>query len=330
MRCGARSSARDPFVIGDHLDAPPLIVVAGATATGKTELAIRIAEAIARDLRPVAVISADSRQVYRGLDIGTAKAGATDRARVPHHGLDLVDPDQPFSVADFVDHARGALADVGRRGGVAILAGGTGLYLRAVGRGLDTAALPSDPVVRASLEAELSADGLAPLAERLQAVAPTLAARVELRNPRRVVRALEMATLGGDVLPPEPRGYGGPIVWLGLSVEPGPQAARIATRAQAQFDAGLIEEARALRERFDPVLPAFSAIGYREAWAVLDAKLTREAAIELDVQRNVAFARRQLTWFRSEPGIAWLDATEELPTQRAIELARRAIDPGPP
>ncbi len=291
--------------------APPLIVVAGATATGKTELAIRLAESIERDGRPVAIISADSRQVFRGLDIGTAKATPADRARIPHHGLDLVNPDEPFSVADFARHVRGVLADIAGAGGVAVLAGGTGLYLRAVGRGLDTAALPSDAVVRARLEAELIEGGLAPLVERLQANAPTLAARVELQNPRRVVRALEMAELDGDRLPPEPRGYPGPIAWLGLTLEPGQHAARIAARARSQFDAGLIEEARSLRERFHPGLPAFSAIGYREAWDVLDGKVSRDHAIELDAQRNIAFARRQRTWFRSEPGISWLDVTQD-------------------
>ena len=147
--------------------APPLIVIAGATATGKTELAIRLGEAVLAGGRPVAIISADSRQVFRGLDIGTAKATAADRARVPHHGLDLVDPDQPFSVADFAAHARAVLAGSPPTDGVAILAGGTGLYLRAVARGLDTDALPSDPAVRARLEAELATDGLAPLVERL-------------------------------------------------------------------------------------------------------------------------------------------------------------------
>jgi tRNA dimethylallyltransferase len=304
---------------------PALIVVAGATATGKTELAIQLAEAIERDGRPVAIISADSRQVYRGLDIGTAKATAADRARAPHFGLDLVEADAPFSVADFVDHATGVLTRVGEDRGVAILAGGTGLYLRAVGRGLDTSALPSDAVVRARLEAELRTEGLAPMADRLRAIAPILAARVELRNPRRVVRALEMAELVGDVVPPAPHGYPGPVAWLGLVVEPGAHATRIAARARAQFDAGLVEEARALRERFDPGLPAFSAIGYREAWAILDDELTREAAIELDARRNVAFAKRQRTWFRAEPDIDWLDATEELPVTAAIERARALI-----
>ena len=311
---------------GPVVGAPPLIVVAGATATGKTEFAIRLAEALCGEGRPVEIISADSRQVYRGLDIGTAKATESDRARIRHHGLDLVDPDQPFSVADFVEHAAPVLGDLDRRGGIALMAGGTGLYLRAVGRGLDTRALPSDPEVRARLEAELLADGLATLADRLRSVAPTLAARVELRNPRRVVRALEMAEIGGDTLPPKPRGYPGPIAWLGLTVEPPLHADRIVSRARAQFDAGLIEEARALRERFDPGLPAFSAIGYREAWAVLDGELTLEAAIALDAKRNLAFARRQRTWFRSEPGITWLDATHELPTTAALSLVRGAFD----
>ncbi len=304
---------------------PPLIVLAGATATGKTELAIRLAEAFERDGRPAAVISADSRQVYRGLDIGTAKATAADRARARHFGLDLVEPDEPFSVADFVAHASGVLDELAATGGVAILAGGTGLYLRAVGRGLDTAALPSDPEVRARIEAELAAGGLATLAERLRALAPTLAGRVELRNPRRVVRALEMAELAGDTLPPAPRGYPGPIAWLGLVVEAAAHATRIAARARDQFDAGLIGEARSLRARFDPGLPAFSAIGYREAWAVLDGELNLDQAVELDARRNVAFAKRQRTWFRSEPGITWLDATDELPTAAATELARAAL-----
>ena len=231
-------------------------------------------------------------------------------------------PTQPFSVADFAAHARGVLADLARDGGVAILAGGTGLYLRAVGRGLDTDALPSDPALRARLEADLVADGLLASVTRLEELAPALAAGVDTRNPRRVVRALEIAELRGDGPPPPPRGYPGPIAWLGLAVHPHAHAARIATRARAQFDAGLIEEARALRERFDPGLPAFSAIGYREAWAVLDGELTRDAAIELDAQRNLAFSKRQRTWFRSEPDITWLDATEGLPTETALELVR--------
>ena len=301
-------------------------MIGGATATGKTEFAIRLAEAIERDARPVAIISADSRQVFRGLDIGTAKVSAPDRARVAHFGLDLVEPDAPFSVAAFGEHARRVLRSLAARQGVAILAGGTGLYLRAVGRGLDTASLPSDQAVRGRIEAELLHDGLASSARRLGALAPGLASRIDLHNKRRVTRALEIAELAGDVELPSPRGYPGRTFWLGLTVEPGEHARRIAARARGQFQAGLIEEARALRERFHPDLPALSAIGYREAWAVLDGQLTRDAAIELDARRTVAFAKRQRTWFRAEPDVTWLDATDVLPTTAALELTRREID----
>jgi tRNA dimethylallyltransferase len=260
--------------------------------------------------------------VFRGLDIGTAKASAADRARVPHHGIDLVEPDQPFSVADFTRHAREVLAALADRGAVAILAGGTGLYLRAVARGLDADALPSDPALRARLEAQLVTEGLESLVRRLREIAPTQAERVDLRNPRRVVRALEIAELRGDAGPPAPLGYDGPVTWIGLTVDPPTHARWIADRARAQFDAGLLDEAGALRERFDPALPAFSAIGYREAWAVLDGESTREAAIELDAKRNVAFAKRQRTWFRSEPDIEWLDAAGDPFT--AAQAATRA------
>ena len=303
--------------------APPLIVIAGATATGKTGLAIRLAEWLAGEGRPAEIISADSRQVFRGLDIGTAKVTAADRARVPHHGIDLVEPDEPFSVADFTRHAREVLARLADRGAVAILAGGTGLYLRAVARGLDADALPSEPALRARLEAQLATEGLESLVRRLREIAPTQAERVDLRNPRRVVRALEIAELRGDAGPPAPLGYDGPVTWIGLTVDPQTHARWIADRARAQFDAGLIDEARALRQRFDPGLPAFSAIGYREAWGVLDGELSRDVAIELDAKRNVAFAKRQRTWFRSEPDIEWLDAADD--PFAAAQAASRAV-----
>ncbi|HEV8489180.1 MAG TPA: tRNA (adenosine(37)-N6)-dimethylallyltransferase MiaA [Candidatus Limnocylindrales bacterium] len=287
---------------------PPLVVIAGATATGKTGLALQLADALRNEGIPAEIISADSRQVYRGLDIGTAKVPAADRDRIPHHGLDLVDPDEPFSVADFAAHARTSLNGIALTGGVAILVGGTGLYLRAVARGLDTDALPHDPAIRAQVEAELSETGLPAAAGRLAILAPLLAARTDLRNPRRVARALEIAELRGDAPRPEPRGYDAPVAWLGLTIDPSTHRRWIAGRARAQFDAGLVEEARALRERYDPNVPAFSAIGYREAWAVLDGTLTRDEAIAEDARRNVAFAKRQGTWFRAEPGIEWLDA----------------------
>jgi tRNA dimethylallyltransferase len=311
------------------LPAPPLLVIAGPTATGKTGLAIRVALDLIESGVPAEIISADSRQVFRGLDIGTAKATLAERQGVPHHGLDLVQPDQAFSVADFVDHVATTLPRVAANHGLAILVGGTGLYLRAIARGLDTAALPSDPVVRSRLEAELLHDGVDSLAGRLTALAPERAAAVDLRNPRRVVRALEIATIDGGSGPlPAALGYGAPVAWIGVDVDHATHLEWIQGRAQAQFDAGLIEEARSLRARFDPTLPAFSAIGYREAWAVLDGTLDHEAAIAEDARRNVAFAKRQRTWFRAEPDITWLDAAHKDLAEVVAVAARRLLEGG--
>jgi tRNA dimethylallyltransferase len=319
-------------VTGALATVPPLLVIAGATATGKTGLAIDVAERLIPDGIAAEVISADSRQVYRGLDIGTAKATPAERRGIPHHGLDLVEPDATFTLADFAAHARTALAALAARAAadgvpaIAILAGGTGLYLRAVARGIATDALPADAAIRARLEAEFLAVGLEPLVERLRAVAPTRAATVDIANPRRVVRALEIAEVaGGDHALPAPRGYDAPVAWIGLTVEPDAHRIWIAHRARSQFDAGLVEEARVLRERFDPGLPAFSAIGYREAWQLLDGRMTREAAIAEDARRNAAFAKRQRTWFKAEPDIAWLDATQGLPVDPVLATARGLV-----
>jgi len=298
------------------------VVVGGPTATGKTALAIEIALAVAAGGRPAEVISADSRQVYRGLDVGTAKPTPAERRGVPHHGLDLVEPDQAFSAADFADHAAAVLAALAARGGVALLVGGTGLWIRAVAAGLALDEVPWDPARRAALETELSVEGLPALAARLLREAPRLAATVDLRNPRRVVRALEMAAAGGDAPRPAPRGYAGPLLRIGLDVaDRAAHRAWIARRAEAQLDGGILAEAEALRSRFDPALRAFSAIGYREAWDLLDGRLDRSAYLEVNVGRNVAFARRQRTWFRREPIDLALDAADGA----AISTAREVV-----
>jgi tRNA dimethylallyltransferase len=302
--------------------APPLLVIAGATATGKTGLSIEVADAMRAEGTPVTIISADSRQVYRGLDIGTAKIPLGERRGIPHAGLDLVDPDASFSVADFARHVSDVLARIAQERGLAILVGGTGLYLRAATGRIDPVGLPSDRVARARVEAFIADRGLEAAVARLHELAPGLAARTDLRNPRRVSRALEVAEVGGDLPAPAAPGYGGPIAWLGLRVAGSTHRAWIARRARGQFEAGLIEEARRLRERFDPDLPAFSAIGYREAWDVLDGVATLEEAIERDAARNVAFAKRQATWFRAEPGIGWLDPTAGDSVRAALATAR--------
>jgi tRNA dimethylallyltransferase len=296
--------------------------VGGPTATGKTALAVELALALRADGIAAEVISADSRQVYRGLDVGTAKPAIAERRGVPHHGLDLVDPDEPFSVADFVRYADAVLAGIAGRRGVAILVGGTGLWLRAVADGLDVDALPHDPRLRAELDAELAAGGLARLANRLRSIAPGLAAATDLRNPRRVVRALEIGILRGDAPRPAPLGYGGPCLRLGLDVEDRARhRAWIATRSARQLDGGILAEAARVRATYPTDLPSLSAIGYREAWAMLDGRLDRAGYLAENVRRNVAFAKRQRTWFRTEAAYRWLEATED-PAPRAIEAAR--------
>ena len=290
---------------------PPLLVIAGATATGKSGLAIRLAEALRSDGTSAEIVSADSRQVYRGLDIGTAKTPIAARHGILHHGLDLVDPDEPFSLVDYATSTRTSLEAIAGRADLAILVGGTGLYLRAIARGLAVDDLPSDPARRLEIERTIESKGLEAVAEQLSAIAPNVARRTDLRNPRRVARALEVAGIRGDRPPPAFAGYPAAVSWIGLTVEPSLHARWVRERAAGQFAGGLLDEAAALRERYDPGLRAFSAIGYHEAWSVLDGELRMEAAIDRDVRRTLAFAKRQRTWFRREAAIAWITTDAE-------------------
>ena len=300
---------------------PPLIVIAGATATGKTGLSLDLAERITS----AQIVSADSRQVYRGMDIGTAKVTAADRQRVPHHGIDLVDPDVQFTAVDYQRAAFDALATIALDDGVALLVGGTGLYVRAVARGMPLTETGRDEALRARLEERLAGEGLASLARELETRAPSVAGRTDLANSRRVVRALERVSVAGDRPPPAPRGYPARSVWIGLTLDPSENARRIDERARAQFAVGLLEEAHQLRERFDPALPAFSATGYREAFDVLDGKISLEEGIARDAARTRQLARRQRTWFRAEPDINWLDVTSLTLIDDALALARTIL-----
>jgi tRNA dimethylallyltransferase len=282
-------------------------VICGPTATGKTRLSLELAERI-----PGAeIISADSRQVYEGMDIGTAKVSRADRRRFPHHGLDLVAPDVPFTAADFARHAVRALSSIGGRSGVALLVGGTGLYIRTVADGLALHETGRDQELRQQLESRLISDGLPVLVAELQRVAPGVAAAVDQANPRRVVRALERVAIAGDRPPPPPVGYAGPILRIGLAAEPETHASWIEARARDQFEHGLLDEAASLLQLYPENLPAFSAIGYREAFDVLGGRTDRASAIAQAAQRTRAFARRQRTWFRADPEITWFPAGRE-------------------
>ena len=301
----------------EQRELPPLIVVAGATATGKTALSLELGQRI-----PGAeIVSADSRQVYRGMDIGTAKVTAAEQALVPHHGIDLVDPNEPFTATDYQQAAFDALTGIASQRGVALLVGGTGLYLRAVARGVPLDETGRDPAVRAELERRLDWEGLPALAQELSSLAPSVAANTDLANPRRVVRALERVSVTGDRPPPAPRGYPARSVWIGLSVDPQENALFIAERARVQFHGGLLEEAGRLRDRYGESLRSFSATGYREAFDAIDGRLTVDEAIERNVARNRQLARRQRTWFRAEPDIHWLDAMSPSLVDDALVLA---------
>jgi tRNA dimethylallyltransferase len=313
MRCRA-GAARSPTTA----DLPALIVIAGATATGKSALGVRLAQG----LPGAEIVSADSRQVYRGMDIATAKPSHNERAAAAHHCLDLVDPDARFSASDYRRAALAALGGIADRDGLALLVGGTGLYLRTVARGLDLDSGDSDPALRAALDARHESDGLEPLVAELRERDAIGAERIDLHNPRRVIRALERATLTGSAMPPEPQGYPAPLIWLGLRHAPEAHRRDIVTRIDEHFEAGLLEEAEGLRARYPEDLPAFSAMGYREAFDVLAGRTTLEEAKRRDAQRTWAYARRQGTWFRSEPDIEWLDAGEGSVAAAVAALSR--------
>jgi tRNA dimethylallyltransferase len=258
---------------------------------------------LADHIKGLEVVSADSRQVFRHMDIGTAKATIAERAAVPHHCLDLVDPDEAFTAADYRRAALEALGGIAERGGIACLVGGTGLYLRAIARGLPLDEGSADADIRADLEARLDTEGLDILADELRSGDPVAAARTDLHNPRRVVRALERFALTGTGLPPAPAGYPASVAWLWLQRSPDDHARAISMRVVEQFDVGLIDEADRLRARYDTDLPAFTALGYREAFDVLEGRADVATAIAAVTTRTKAYARRQRTWFRSEPDL---------------------------
>jgi tRNA dimethylallyltransferase len=297
----------------------PIAAIVGPTASGKTDLALAVASRL-----PVEILVADSRQVYRGMDIGTAKPDAAARRAVRHHLLDLVEPDEPFTVADWVARARHEVPEIWQRGGLPLLVGGTGLYVSALVEGYDLDAQPWSPEVRRALAAQLETEGLATLVDRLRALDPEAASRADLRNPRRVMRALERAqAAAGPSAPPRTEPWPGPVVLLGL-VRPRPVlATRIEHRAAWMFANGLLDEVERLRAAgYKPDLGPMSGHGYREAMRVLAGEWTMERAIEVTARHTRQYAKRQMTWFRRDSRISWLDAADgpaDAIVDRAVE-----------
>ncbi|WP_159707303.1 tRNA (adenosine(37)-N6)-dimethylallyltransferase MiaA [Arthrobacter sp. 18067] len=293
----------------------PVIAVIGPTGSGKSDLGVNLALALDGE-----VINADALQFYRGMDIGTAKITAAERKGVPHHLLDTMDVTQEASVADFQEECRAAIEDIHSRGKRAILVGGSGLYVRAA---LDVLEFPgTDPMIRRSLEEECEVSGLAPLRARLEDVDPVSAAR--LGDARRVIRALEVHQLTGrpfSSFMPQ-REYFQPALQIGLAVDREVLRERLALRVHRMVEAGLLDEV----ERLDAAglrrgKTAPRALGYAQFLRVLDGESDVTAAAEETIVATRQFARRQLTWFRADPRITWIDWQDPALVAKAVAAA---------
>jgi tRNA dimethylallyltransferase len=305
---------------------PPLLVLVGPTAVGKTAVAVRLA-----GLAAIEVVSADSRQVYRGLDIGTGKPAPDERAAVAHHLLDVVDPGERYHAARFRADARGAIAGIHARGRLPVVAGGTGLYVRALLKGLIPAP-PADPVLRAELETIARAHGSPALHARLAALAPDAARRLHPNDRVRVVRAIEIHTRGPGAPVVDAEGdWSGPahawrLVMIGLQRERAALNAAIAQRAHAMLARGMMDEVRRLLEAgHDPERPPMDGIGYGPLTLAARGRLPVEEALRLMIRDTTRYAKRQMTWFSREPEIRWLDVDGAGGVEGAAEAVHKLI-----
>ncbi len=296
----------------------PLIVVAGPTASGKTALALALAEALGGE-----IVSCDSVAVYRLMDVGSAKPTAEERVRVPHHCLDLYWPNEACTAGDYARHARAAIAAIRERGRVPIVAGGTGLYLRALLQGLAPAP-QRDEALRERLRARAAERGSAWLHRVLQRLDPKAAELIHANDLPKLVRSVEV-TLAGRA-PQTQQWEAGREPLTGYRVtqfvlSPPREAlyARINARASAMFERGLVAETAMLRERFGDDCRSLTALGYAQAMAVLRGELSLDAAVSAAQQGHRNYAKRQLTWFRREPEMLWLEGFGEAMVQLALQ-----------
>jgi tRNA dimethylallyltransferase len=290
---------------------PPLVVLAGATATGKTALGVSLAQAFPGGAE---VVSADSVQVYRGFDIGAAKPTLAERGGIAHHLFDVVDATDAFDAARYRDLADAAIADITARGKAALVVGGAGLYLRALVYGL-AEGIPADPALRAQLHARIDTGGPAALAAmhaELAAVDPDYAAKIHPTDPIRIVRALEVFALSGVPLSEHHRRHQAQppryqSLFFGLEVPRDVLRPRVEARVKAMLAQGLVDEVRALRARGvpDDARP-LQSVGYAEVLAVLRGEAPAAGLYEAIVQATMAFAKRQRTWFRGERAVRWV------------------------
>lgn len=304
-----------------HPSRPRIVVVVGATASGKTALSLTLAERLNGE-----IVNADSRQIYRGMDIGTAKPTRAERATIPHQLIDIRDPDQLFSLAEFLDLAGQAISDILGRARVPIVVGGTGQYVRALVEGWTAPVVPPDATLRAELLARAERDGGDVLHTELAARDPLAASRIDARNIRRVVRALEVIRLTGRPFS-EQGGVSEPayaMLMLGLAWPRDGLYRRIDARVEAMFSDGMVDEVRGLVHRgYDCILPAMGSIGYAQVCQFLAGDLTLSEAVDRTKTGTHRLARTQAAWFRrDDPRIHWLNPAAGDVTDEAEKLSR--------
>ena len=303
---------------------PPLILLIGPTAVGKTELSLQLAERLNGE-----IVSADSRLFYRGMDIGTAKPTLEERARIPHHLIDVADPDEVWSLAVFQEKATEIIADIHARGKTPFLVGGTGQYVRAVTEGWLPPEVKSDPRLRGVLESLAEDKGIYWLHAGLGRIDPTAAEKIDARNVRRTIRALEVIFTTGKLFSQQRGQSEAPykLLTIGLKRPREELYQRVDERIEAMFAGGLLDEVRGLLDKgYSPELPPLSAIGYRECIRVINGQMSEEQA-KVEMRRVTRiFVRRQTNWFKeNDPNIHWFEAGGENVIELVEELVRRHV-----
>ena len=287
---------------------PKIVAIGGPTASGKTALGIALAKKFDGE-----IISADSRQIYRGMDVGTAKPTYVERSEIPHHLIDIKYPDEDYTVADYKTDAIAAINDILSRDKLPILVGGTGLYIKTIVENLDIPRTRVHPQLRAEIEDEIAQEGLAAVFKKLVTLDPEAACVVDPKNPRRVVRALEVTRATGKPFTTQ-RKKSSPFfdtLILGLNPPSEILRDRIARRVDTMMHDGLVNEVEMLLKKYDRPLVAFDAIGYREIIAFINGALSSDETIATMKINTWHYAKRQMTWFKKDKAVRWIADLEE-------------------
>jgi tRNA dimethylallyltransferase len=304
---------------------PPLLVIVGPTGVGKTAVAVRLAGTLS-----IEAVNADSRQVYRGMDIGTGKPTRQEQAALRHWLIDVADPDERYHAARFRTEALAAIAEIGARRALPVVVGGTGLYVRALLKGLH-AAPPADLALRRELDEYAAARGLPDLHARLAVLDPAAARALHPNDRLRIVRALEIRLLAGDSGPRAAADWsrevtGWRLVMIGLRRERGALNRSLADRARVMADRGMMDEVKTLLAKgYDQALPAMGGIGYRQFAAALAGRMSADDALRLMVRDTCRYAKRQMTWFAREPEVRWIDVDQAGGIEGAAEHILKVV-----